>query len=423
MQTYHSSKSTLKAIFLVFILGFFSLSCQNETKNDPTPVEPTITFNPTEEGGLVSFEKLGEFPTGSIKATVGLAQALGLSLDAAVVKYDVVLYKIEYKVKYKGNLVTASGLLALPVLPDSRSIPAYSFQHGTILLKSEAPTIDLKNLLLPIELYLPASMGMMAVLPDYIGFGSSASEFHPYYVKEPSALAVLDLLQAAKNFSTQKKYKISEKLHLVGYSQGGYTTLAAHQYMTSNPNFSYFKDFISYAAAGGYDLLGMQDIILKRETYEQPYYLGYILKSYQNYYGFTKPTWSDLLKSPYAEKISTLIDGTKSGEEVNAALTNNVKDLFTDNFLNNYANNATFTNLTQNLVSNSLTEVPSTQPLIMYHGKSDVWVFPETSKSTYNKLLAKGSKNISYIEVEGNHSTGFVPFANDVFKRLVASMN
>lgn len=423
MNTYHFSKSAFRA-FVFVLFSSILFSCSKDAVDEPiAPVVDQIVFDPQNEGGLVSYEKLGEFPTGSIKATVGLAQALGLVLDPSVVKYDVVLYKIAYKVKYKGNLLTASGLLALPVLPDSRTIPAYSFQHGTILLKSEAPSIDLKNVLLPIELYLPASMGMMAVLPDYIGFGSSASEFHPYYVKEPSALAVLDLLQAAKNFSTQKKYKISEKLHLVGYSQGGYTTLAAHQYLTSNPSFSYFKDFNSYAGAGGYDLLGMQDIILKRETYEQPYYLGYILKSYQNYYGFSQPTWSDLLKSPYAQKISTLVDGTKSGDEVNAALTNKVTDLFTDNFLNNYANNAVFTNLTQNLVANSLLEVASTQPLVLYHGKDDSWVFQETSKSTYLKLVAKGSKNISYIEVDGTHTSGFVPFANDVFKRLVASLN
>ncbi len=409
--------------FILICFQIFLFSCSKEPIVEPSPpAEQEIVLDPTKEGGLVSFERVSGYTQASIRSSVVLAKTLGLQLDESVIKYDIELYKIEYKVNYKGNLITASGLLALPVLSETKSLPAYSFQHGTILLKSDAPSLDLANFLLPIELFLPASMGMMAVMPDYIGFGSSADIFHPYYVKEPSALAILDLLKAAKNFASQKKYTISNKLHLVGYSQGGYTSLAAHQYLSQNPSYSTFTDFTTYSAAGGYDLLHMQEIILKRDTYEQPYYLGYILKAYQGHYGFTQPTWADLLNAPYSERIGPLMDGSKSGGEVNAALTNNVRELFKENFLTNYASDQLFANLNNQLIANSLTEIPSSKYLYLYHGKEDTWVFPETTISTYQKLLEKGSNNISYIELNGNHTSAFIPFANDVFTRLVGSL-
>ena len=421
MDTYHILRFRMRLTLLILI-AFFSFSCSKDSLNEPVaPVVDQIVFDPQNEGGLVNYEKVGTYNVSTIQSYVILGKALGLQLDPTVVKYDIELYKLEYKINYKGKLLTASGLLALPMLNASQTIPAYSFQHGTILLKSEAPSLDLKNVLLPIELFLPASMGMMAVLPDYVGFGSSSAEFHPYYVKEPSAMSVIDLLNAAKNFSTQKKYSISDKVNLVGYSQGGYTTLATHQILSSNPAISYFKNFTSYAGAGGYDLPNLQSIILKRDTYEQPYYLGYILKAYQTYYGFSQPSWTDLLKSPYAQKMNTLVDGSKSGDEVNAALTNNVKDLFVGEFISN-SNSNTFSNLNQRLNENSLLDVTTSKPLFLYHGKQDIWVFPETSKSTYDKLVAKGTKNIAYIELEGTHSTAFVPFANDVFSKLVESL-
>ncbi|MFM1913061.1 MAG: hypothetical protein RIR51_899 [Bacteroidota bacterium] len=414
-----------RLITLILIIQIVFYSC-NPKSDDPKP-DPNneeIVFNPTEEGGLVSYEKITDVTASSIQGTVSLASVLGFELNTSVVKYPVDVYKIEYMMTYKGSLTKASGLLAVPNISTSLNIPAFSFQHGTILLKSEAPSLDLANTLLPLELYLPASLGMMAVVPDYIGFGSSSSIYHPYYVKEPAALSIVDLLKAAKNFVNQK-YKnltINQKAYLVGYSQGGYTTLAAHQYLTQNPAASTFTEFTSYAASGGYDLPLMQEIISKRTNYDQPYYLGYILKAYQTHYGISSPTWADVIKAPYNTQIEALMDGTKSGTEVNAALTTTVANLFTQNFLTNYSTDAVFANLRNKLNENSLNKVPSSRPLFLYHGTGDTWVFPETSKSTYDSLMTKGSTNISYIEVNGNHSSGFISFANDVFKKLVSSL-
>ena len=57
-----------------------------------------------------------------------------------------------------------------------------------------------------------------------------------------------------------------------------------------------------------------------------PYYIGYIFNSGINLGEITIPT-KDVFKSPYSERILTLYNGTKSGDEINAQLTTKTADL------------------------------------------------------------------------------------------------
>ena len=155
-----------------------------------------------------------------------------------------------------------------------------SFQHGTITLHSDAPsnfsTSDPDALLYGAL----SSSGFISVIPDYIGFGSSSSILHPYYVEEYTASAILDMLKAAKELADEKNVKFNTRLFLAGYSEGGYATMATHK-AVEETSVDGFELIASFAGAGAYDVKGMQDYLFGLETYDDPYYLAYLVRSYQ----------------------------------------------------------------------------------------------------------------------------------------------
>jgi dienelactone hydrolase len=74
-----------------------------------------------------------------------------------------------------------------------------------------------------------ASNGYIVCIPDYTGFGASEDIMHPYYHKASSNSAVIDMLHALGEMARKTDILPSQSGHyyLMGYSQGGWATLAA----------------------------------------------------------------------------------------------------------------------------------------------------------------------------------------------------
>lgn len=413
-------KLTAKSLkIFALVLGLGMLSCSKETPIDPAP-KSDITYDSTVASGLAKVELLQSYTALSLQQTAGLAAFQGINLDVSKIKYGVDVYKLTYKTNYKGKLISASGLVALPTGVGNKALPLFSFQHGTMVKKSEAPSANHNDLITQIELMIPAAMGSIASLPDYLGFGASANYFHPYYVAEPNANSIIDHILAAKKLASQKGISSNDKLFLVGYSEGGYTTMATHRALESNAR---GLDLVaSFPAAGGYDLLGMQRELLARTTYEQPYYLGYVIQAHRDAYGYTNPSNSQIFASPYDALIPGLYDGSKDGGSINAALNTNIKQLFQPNFIQNFSQEAAFSNLRNSLIENSLLNWKPSKKMYLYHGTSDDWVFYSTSESTYQALLKNGGSQMEFIPLSGTHTSAINPYVNDVFQKLVQLM-
>ena len=129
-----------------------------------------------------------------------------------------------------------------------------------------------------------SSAGYVYVEADYLGLGIS-EDFHPYCMDIPSANVVIDMIRAARNFcNNSSQIQLNNQLSFVGYSEGGYATLAA-QKMIEQDYPDEFDITISFPMAGPYDLSGtMVDLMLNGEPYGAPYYLPYILLAYIEYY-------------------------------------------------------------------------------------------------------------------------------------------
>jgi len=251
---------SVKLSFFVVVLCSVVFSCKND--DDAKPERVLVTAD----------NVLGRSAS---EIRLFLAQAQGLDLDLSVLKYDVEIYKITYKTTYNGQEVNASALVSLPM--KAPAAPIVSFQHGTIAAYSQAPTA--------LDLYDPESNlyaalsapGMISVAPDLLGFGSSKSVLHPYYVEDLTASAVRDAIKAARNLAEDKGVTFNGKLFLAGYSQGGYATMATHKSIEQEP-LDGIQLVASFPASGGYDIKAMQEYFFGLEDYGQPFYLAFVAK-------------------------------------------------------------------------------------------------------------------------------------------------
>jgi pimeloyl-ACP methyl ester carboxylesterase len=325
------------------------------------------------------------------------------------IQYDVDLYRVTYKTTYKDQEVIASGVVILP--KTNVGVEMISFQHGTISAQSQAPTklpINSTELILYSAL---ASTGLVVVVPDFIGFGESSEIFHPYYVEETTAQAVLDNVRAAADLAKLRSVNFNSELFLAGYSQGGYATMAAHKAIESD-GMEGFNLIASFPASGGYDVKEMQEYFFKQTNYNEPFYIAYVALAYQGYYGWSNPL-SDFFQEPYATKIPSLFNGVLTGGQINLQLTTTIPSLITPLALSSIDTDARFSPIVNAFNENSLTDWTPRVPMYMYHGNKDITVPYENSVSVYNQLLANGASasTLKFSTLENaDHGSGIIPY-------------
>jgi pimeloyl-ACP methyl ester carboxylesterase len=226
---------------------------------------PVVVVEPDGPGRTLGVERLQQISAADMRSALAAAGAKAPPLQ---VRYDVVSYRIEYlTLDGNGNQVRASGLLAVPVKPAGRRSPMLSYQHGTIFLDAEAPS----NAIAPGEPpLLLAAAGYLVVAADYVGYGVSKGVPHPYLLSAPTASSVLDLLTAARNWRLRNGVAGNGQLFLVGYSEGGYATLAAHRAIEAGAG-ALRDELVSVVpGAGPYDLAATLDALLELVRKQNP---------------------------------------------------------------------------------------------------------------------------------------------------------
>jgi len=372
---------------------------------------PEANYNNLVEANFFLSRSAGELKT--------FIEASDIDIPIDELKYDVKIYKVTYTTEYKGEDITASGLVILPVTDQPLSM--ISFQHGTIASHAEAPsasTLQSTSLILYAAM---ASPGFITVVPDFIGFGASKDILHPYYVKEPTATAVIDNLKAAHQLAKQEELNFSTELFLAGYSQGGYATMAAHQWLEEN-ELAGFELKASFPSSGGYDVKGMQEYFFGLETYDNPFFLAYVALAYQDYYEWTEPL-SNFFNEPFAEKLPELFDGSKNGGQINEELSYEISDLVRADLLENIDTDPNYQYLVDGFNANALIDWTPTIKIYMFHGTSDVTVPYQNSVDSYQQLIANGTPTsvISLTPLEGyTHYTGVVPYIEEFVPLLLS---
>lgn len=384
----------------------FFISCEKKENSDTDPVVEVYDSVFVDSTFIVSLDKrLLQFAVSSTP----------FSQFDSLIQYSVDVYSIVYQTDYKDQKIDVSALICLPKgLKKAGSI--LSAQHGTLFNHEDAPSnYSTANTSASSNFELLASAGFITILPDYIGFGSSKNILHPYYNENLSAGSVLDGIKALKEFCFKKNIIFNEKLFLLGYSEGGYVTMATLKEITTNQD---LEVTAAVAGAGGYNLSEIVDKIVAKNEYPSPNYIGYITYSYieTNDWGINLNQW---FNEPYSDRIPVLYDGSNSGSFINSELTQNLGNLLKPGFLSSLRGNSESI-LTPELKLNSVHDWKSSYPLRLYHGNEDEVVPVEDSEETYTNLLENGSSNVSYHEVEGGtHGTTLEQMIIDVVPWIV----
>lgn len=223
-------------------------------------------------GALLSGQYVNTFSVADIAQAMSDADS---HIEGGVTpRYAVASYRLTYTTTDKdGTEVTASGLVSVPAKAAGAASPVLSYQHATTFHNNQAPSLKVEAVEPPLVL---ASLGYIVVSPDYVGFGASHGTEHPYLTATPTAQAVIDMLTAAETWRRSQGIVDNRQLFLVGYSEGGYATMAAHRAIHLQGGALKSQLQAAVPGAGPYDVLKTLDEQLDRvRTLLPP--LGYVL--------------------------------------------------------------------------------------------------------------------------------------------------
>lgn len=388
----------------------FIVSCGSDPEPDKVPeLETRITSS------TVKITR----PSGDMRGQLG-ASGLDLPLDA--IQYDAAMYSVEYTTMYGEQEITASGTVFLPVNGEEpKKFPVLSFQHGTIASNAEAPSKlavgDIQNLLYSGM----AGAGFVVVVPDYIGFGASVDITHPYYIEEPTAQAIIDIIRAGGELALDNEIEISDHLYLAGYSQGGYATMAAHKYLEEQ-GMEWFDLQKSYPSSGGYDVLGVRNYFFSLEVYQQPFFLAYVAEAFRTYYGWPVADLGQVFNEPFVDQIPTFFDATLSGGQINDLLNDTISVLVRADYLAN-PDAPEYAQFTEAFSNNALLDWTPEVSVALFHGDADVTVPYQNSVDSYSSFISTGTSEdiMSFTTLPGaTHGGGFVPYLELMLNDIVA---
>jgi pimeloyl-ACP methyl ester carboxylesterase len=258
-----------------------------------------------------------------------------------------------------------------------------------------------------------AGNGYIIAFPDYIGFGASSQFLHPYYERETTDRAVIDMIRACHELLDENdiQVKFNGEHFLMGYSQGGWATLSGLKNIETN-----YKTTIPVTAtscgAGAYDMMAMSNYVLAQKVFPGPLYLPYFIYSQQLFGAHNEPL-TKFFNEPYASRIPELFNGTYSNTLVDAQLNDTISVLLKSNMISDLSSGADFAQLRSLLVKNSVTAWQPGSKINFYHGSADLNVPPEQSFLIYNSFLSLGVglDKIHLISLAGtDHESSLLPW-------------
>ena len=125
--------------------------------------------------------------------------------------------------------------------------------HYTTCSNAEAPSnaFSLEGMLV--------KQGYGLIIPDYLGYGVTSDQVHPYLVMDLTARNVVDMYLAVRPWLKAVGYEpLYNDIYLMGYSQGGATTMAVEYLIENEYSWEDDPDKIDihrvFAGGGPYDV-------------------------------------------------------------------------------------------------------------------------------------------------------------------------
>lgn len=165
------------------------------------------------------------------------------------------------------DTVTLSGKVMLPAGQRPKRLILVS--HYTICSNAEAPSncFSLEGILV--------RMGYGLIIPDYMGYGVTAKQVHPYLVMDLTARNVLDMYHAVKPWLKAVGMEPEQpEIMLMGYSQGGANTMAVEHLIETeywaDGDPQQVKIHRVFAGGGPYDVKATYERFVNTDTASYP---------------------------------------------------------------------------------------------------------------------------------------------------------
>jgi alpha-beta hydrolase superfamily lysophospholipase len=327
--------------------------------------------------------------------------------------YDIELHKMLYPSRRAdGSSVLLSGLIMLPRNANGTkpAVPIMMYQHATEPYRANAPSqflvsghnpLDYPEVIFAISM---AMTGYAIALPDYQGLGDN-TDTQPFVHAETLAGQVVDMLRATRDTINGTAGGITPpcswngKLFLMGYSEGGFVTMAATRELQLN-DAAEFTVTASAPMAGPHDLSGtMRNIILAETTFKAPYFIPFFLTSYYSIYQDSRLSPDYTLISPFNTSLPPLLNGNFTGEAINMAMGMSydpvklivAKSVLTPKFIADLQNtsSAVYGYLQQN---DTYRGWAPNMPVRMFHNPEDDLVPFANSQVAFNAFSSAGAK-------------------------------
>ena len=306
-----------------------------------------------------------------------------------------------------GSVIKLSGKLLLPADGPIKNLILVS--HYTIGANFESPseTFPLEGLL--------ATKGYAVVIADYIGYGITSDRIHPYMHTESTARSVVDMGLAVKPYLKKiGREPESDEVILVGYSQGGSTTMAVMD-MIQDEYFNMFPLKMTYCGGGPYELAATFDVSMELGKTGIPCAIPMIVQGVNegeqlglDMADFFKPRLLEGYKDWINSKNYTV-------KQINQFINSrNLHEIMTDEGRNKYSR--TTARLYSALLRNSTLNFRPYTPLYIFHSRQDGTVpFINAQKA---EQYFKGMDVRYDFGDYGSHEMGCVRFILTVYKDL-----
>ena len=355
-----------------------------------------------------------------INATTMLSVVKSSINPAATNAFGYKAVKITYNTKNQNNEdIVASGLLVIPSATDAYknilasvgkqfSVSMICDNHGTIFEDAHAPSnVEIKNGMpdYSLAVLMTGYAGFAGIYPDYIGYGISNDESHPYMLKEVSARASLDMVRAAQRYMNDNNIVFNSQLYISGYSQGGFTAMALAEEIEVNNNNEFTLKGIA-PMAGPHDLESLGDRELDAShTMVYPAFLGYLADSYSQAY--SEINLENLVNEINTTMYHSLFDGSNTNIEIHTKLglvtdarggfnQHTADVLFKSSLIDDYQNNLnTGASLKEKFVENSTYNWTPKTKMNLIHCSDDEIIPFSMSQTAYDSFIENGSENVT----------------------------
>jgi len=285
--------------------------------------------------------------------------------------------------------------------------------HASIVEADQCPTKDWK------AEALFAWFGCPVVMPDYYGFGSSEQYPQAYLNSQLAARNNVDALKSAIQILKDKNIKVGDEYYNVGYSQGGFNTIANLKYVTEHPECG-IKFKCSFAGAGSYDINASWDEYMKDNYPAAAVFLPLTLVS-ANECGKLGFDYKNIFKEPLASHVDEWILAKKYsfGKIMDKIGSDKIADILMPGMIDGTSREyETYRELFEGYsVSKSWKSMSGTK-VLLFHSRQDDVVPYFNSELLYEELRKAGA-NVKLVSGDfGGHTDAELDFAQAIIDEL-----